>query len=570
MNFIWKNKIENKNKLKINKFINKTQKDKNKYNEINKIKIYNNDILFNSYTFIYNKRKNENKKYIFNNNNYTKNLKNSHDNNEKKIIKNRNNNYILMNLKNNTDNLSLNKYINKKNLKIFERNSNINNILLKVPLGSFSYKKSNNIIISNVNQKVSPIKNTNFAQKFINTDNKQKTIIEENNDHKSLNNINNSQIENISNINQKLNNSIHHINSSSSLNTIENFNNNYEINNNNINNLMLKNKITNNNKMLFYGDEEQDNKNICINKSTKSTKSRSVDLNKYLIKPLNDTIKINNINLNKDNSLSSINKKNNEMEIDNYEDDLSNQESLQLSKLKSNEFEDNYNYNNIKNTNNENNINNYINENNNKISEDTKKYNKENRRLLIEYLKIIKKKYRNFNIEELCKINNINQNILNLSSNQYNFTLRKNVLNIGYLEHNNLFNYNYNKIDYLNFLSTPRIMFLINDINEKIPYIFSLSPNISSYNNGIERYSFKWINIKNFSDNTSYDLYHLKKCNLNQNNNKIFYIIFEEHDYIEENENYSSTFNIDALSFELANNYVNGLNYLNIQKNDFK
>ena len=105
-------------------------------------------------------------------------------------------------------------------------------------------------------------------------------------------------------------------------------------------------------------------------------------------------------------------------------------------------------------------------------------------------------------------------------------------------------------------------MFLITEINEKMPYIFSLSPNIQTYENGIESYLFKWSNINDLSDKTSYNILDLKKCKLKDNDNKKFFIIFQEYDCIEEDENYSSTFIIDTLSNELANNYVKGLNYL--------
>ena len=574
--------INKRNKLSsLDKFINKTNTVSYQDDLFNKIKAYEKESSHNSYTYHYNKRKNCNDDNeisidspINNKNSYPKKIRsNSYDNN--KNVRERNmNNLKIYSMDNSRKKkaplISLNKYMNQRNEKQYIEH--INN-LVKLPFkqGTYSYKKSNNI---NNNQIISPKKNKFFTQKFININNNNN--LRENsrfcdytnnmNLHLNTSNLQNYQNVNISYIKRNNNNSsIHHINSSLSLN-IENISNNNEIinnnqNYNNIRKLMLKNKINNQNNQLNYGDEEQDNKNICVNKSTKSTKSRSLDLSKYIIKP-KDT-KYNNIIINKNNSFSSINKKINQTEEGSFEGPLSNQDSLQLHKLKSNEFEEfvNYKDNNINNHN----FNYFINENNN----ENYKYNKENRRLIVEYLKVIKNKYNYHSLEELCKINNINQNILNLSQNQ-NTTKSKDDLNIDDSEQNIFLSRqfkNKEKIDILNFLTTPRIMFLITEINEKMPYIFSLSPSIQTYENGIESYLFKWSNINDLSDKTSYNILHLKKCKLKDNDNKKFFIIFQEYDYIEEDENYSSTFIIDALSYELANNYVKGLNYL-IKKDD--
>ena len=566
--------INNKGKINnFDKFVNKT-KGKLESKEVKekgtfqiKSNYYNK--FYNSYTYNYNKRN-------FNNNRNLKYVSKTYDNKKKYIsIKNNKKNFLkldnCLNDKNNNNKPSLfnlKKFFTKNKQMTFKPNStytNRNKILLKPPFdrGIFSYKKT-----ININQKNPKIKNYNFAQRFINVN---KIKINKNNFNEYNDNYN-FQISNISNIKQKLNSSIHHMNSSSSLNTIDNvLNNDENINNkNNIRNLILKNKIY---KDKNYCDEEQENKNINVNKSTKSTKSRSIDLNKYLIKSLNDYNIKNNY---KKNSISSINKKNNQNEINSFEEPFSIQESIQLYKFKSNEFDDFENYKNINNEYiNINNINNNKIENKNEIN----LWNKNNRRLIVEYLKILKKKYKNFSIEELCKINNIDQKILNpgrkknLKENIINLDKKKDLkqkINLDFSKNENNPNIykNNEKINYLNSLSTPRIMFLINESNEKIPYIFFLAPNISTYDNGIERYSFKWNNINNVSDNNSYDLFHLKKCKINNKNYKRFDITFKEHDYIEENENFSSTFIIDALSYELANYYVNGFNFL-LKENNF-
>ena len=530
MNLITKNynkSLNNRNKLyNLDKFINKTNykqiSHKGILNPTEKKIIQtkrNYNRIFNSYSYTYSKKKskknNSNNKYEFKTSNYNNNIKTinlkSNKNNKKDFLKL--NNYLK---DQKTSLISLNKFITKKS-----KNINKNGILLKAPFekGLFSYKQNNNI--------------------------------------------DNFQISNISNIKQKLNSSIHHMNSSSSLNTIDNVlnnNNNEAINNkNNLRNLILKNKI--------YKENSINNKlnYIDVNKSTKSTKSRSMDLNKNIIKPFNDNIKTNY----KKNSISSVIKKN---EFNSCEDPFSIQESIQLYKFKSNEFDDFDNYKNInldyENINNMNfNYNKDMNENSKIRNETNISYKNDNRRLIVEYLKILKKKFKNFSVEEICKINNIDEKVLNLDKKK---DLKGKISQLDYSEHqNSIFNISPSrkeKINYLKFLSTPRIMFLINEMNEKVPYIFFLSPNISNYDDGIERYSFKWININNSSDNNSYDLFHLKKCRINNKEYKRFDIIFEEYDCIEENENFYSTFIIDALSFELANNYVNGLNYFIIKK----
>ena len=508
----------NKNKIYIlNKFINKKKDISEQNNNINQKKV---NKIINPYTNNYNKKNiinNNSRTYAGNNKSNSYNIRKEKD----KIT----NNYKISNLKYSPNSLNL----------------NINNNLLRPPIqrGFYSYKQS--------------IKK-DFAYDSLNpnTYNNNQKQIDEFNFDKNINienNINNTQINNISHIKPKINLSVHHINSKSSLNTTDIVRNDNELlRKNNMRNLLLKNKIyKENNNILNYGDEDQESKSIYINKSTKSTKSRSIDLNKYLIKPFNDNFKINNknVNINKKNSISSNNKKNNNMESTSFDEGFSNQESLQLYRFKSNEF-------------NEDNDNNNLNEEYNII------YRKENRRLIVEYLKIIKNKYKNTSISELCKNKNISLKILNLPKKQYipDSVIENKKNNVEYYEEYKNIITNNEKIECINFLSTPRIMFLINEANESIPYIFCLSPNICCYNDGIEGYTFKWININDLSEKNYYDLFHLKKCKINNKDNKKFDITFEEHDCVEENENYSSTFVIDALSSEIANNYVNGLNYL--------
>ena len=192
---------------------------------------------------------------------------------------------------------------------------------------------------------------------------------------------------------------------------------------------------------------------------------------------------------------------------------LSKQDSIQLQKFKSNEFDDFDDYKD-KNLNNEYNSINFKNENN--IEYD---YKKENRRLIVEYLKIIKNRNNSCSLDEICAITNINKDILNLVHE--NSILEDLEQNIFLLKKNNR-----KKVNFLNFLSTPRIMFLISkETKMKIPHIFSLSPNVQTFENGFESYSFKWSNINDLSDKTSYDLSYLKKCKLKEKDYTKFYMI---------------------------------------------
>ena len=109
------------------------------------------------------------------------------------------------------------------------------------------------------------------------------------------------------------------------------------------------------------------------------------------------------------------------------------------------------------------------------------------------------------------------------------------------------------KIDYIVFLSQPRIMFLINELNEKNPYIFYLTPDISLYEKAKINYLFKWININDISEEIFYDISLLIKCEINRYKKNIFEIVFKDNDI-----NINKKFVIDALSPNLADIYFNG------------
>ena len=185
-------------------------------------------------------------------------------------------------------------------------------------------------------------------------------------------------------------------------------------------------------------------------------------------------------------------------------------------------------------------------------------YNKENRRLMIEYLKIFKNK--NITLENICKMHNINTNILQIPKNENKENIEEKMKNnitqkdIIFSEIKIFNNTDKNeKIDYIVFLSQPRIMFLINELNEKNPYIFYLTPDISLYEKAKINYLFKWININDISEEIFYDISLLIKCEINRYKKNIFEIVFKDNDI-----NINKKFVIDALSPNLADIYFNG------------
>ena len=116
------------------------------------------------------------------------------------------------------------------------------------------------------------------------------------------------------------------------------------------------------------------------------------------------------------------------------------------------------------------------------------------------------------------------------------------------------------KINYLNFLSVPRIMNIITN-NDRKPYVFYMTPNEISYIKGVEEYIFKWIDIKNLNINNNCNLILLNSCFVDKLNNERFYIIYHEDDLQNENGSLDFTLLIEASSKELCDNYVTCLNY---------
>ena len=204
------------------------------------------------------------------------------------------------------------------------------------------------------------------------------------------------------------------------------------------------------------------------------------------------------------------------------------------------------------------------------------KNEKESRRMLIEYIKLLRKKdekiedFLNNNKisplilqqeKEIIKIQNPNtQSNLFTSGNNSHYELSAEYTSIQNSSPNLFDNIIFDtkeKISFLNFLSLPRIMNIIID-NVRKPYAFFLSPKEISYINGIEEYIFKWIDIKDININNNFNLILLVSCEIDNEYKERFIIEFK----VNEKDFHTFTIKIEASSKELCESYVFCLNYL--------
>ena len=328
----------------------------------------------------------------------------------------------------------------------------------------------------------------------------------------------------------------------------------------------------------------------------KSHNNTSINLNKYKIlsnfsnskisnlSPSISNININkNLNINQDNEIQTINsmqglrrfKINIQSNNNSAIEDLGNISSNELIQINNKT-----NNNSIHGTKIENNIKlNTITIPNYTYFDKKAKNEKESRRMLIEYIKLLRKK--NEKIEdflnnnristlilqqdkEIIKIQNpITQTSLFTSLNNSPIGITPEYTSVQNSTPNlfeNIISDSKEKINYLNFLSVPRIMNIITN-NDRKPYVFYMTPNEISYIKGVEDYIFKWIDIKNLNINNNCNLILLNSCFVDKLNNERFYIIYHEDDLQNENGSLDFTLLIEASSKELCDNYVTCLNY---------
>ena len=124
------------------------------------------------------------------------------------------------------------------------------------------------------------------------------------------------------------------------------------------------------------------------------------------------------------------------------------------------------------------------------------------------------------------------------------------------------------KISLLTFISTPRIMNMIMSKGQKYSYVFYCSPTNISCLYGIETYIFKWNECKNFNLVGYFDLINVENCYLDKDNRKIFDIVLnsnnknensKNNDKMSIDENNSNYYCIETESEEIAINYVNSI-----------
>lgn len=227
---------------------------------------------------------------------------------------------------------------------------------------------------------------------------------------------------------------------------------------------------------------------------------------------------------------------------------------------------------------------------------DNNNYEKESRRMIIEYLKVMgridnKNKNRNCNFKKTVLDNNISLKILNQKcvENEFNNNeilddtkkhFHKNNINYSVssdsitsnisidnniLKNNKKFNLNkfdnisfFNenkKIDLINFLLVPRVLNLISgDTKEK--YIFLITLDGIFYKEGEENYKIQWRNMTKNEIENEMNIRQINYCYQNSKLNNRF--IIKAHNEI----NQKFFFEIETPSKELCNNYVKGINYL--------
>ena len=463
----------------------------------------------------------------------------------------------------------------------------------------------------NNNQNLNDVKRINDSMsEKIKQNKKQKVLFANNigsnitigiNTEKRLNNnnFNNNNIEelNINNINNNQNNSLIKNASQSSLSVDLT---RFKINPNTFNNTKIKSKLKLNQKENFETfNPAKDNNYISINNS-----NENIDVNN-----INNDNNINEKKSKEKNNIKSLLKNFNPYDTKTFLGDKAPQKKSQKKKLTF--------VNNIPPSTSNLQMILY-----NKKMEDLNKrknpefifkefYQKESRRMLIEYLKIykddnisLKNSMKNENINPLVLLNkeqeeenlenksniinnnddtNINISYLNKEISQKSFsksyTTNKKGLSANSTK-NKFNNVNSFKMlstflndindesqekSFLIFLSIPRILGLVTSSGEKLSYVFCSSPTNISCIYGIETYIFKWNDCKNYNLIGYFDLINVDNCYINPENKKRFdiYISLGKKNKKENNKvNEENYYCIEATDEEIAQNYVQAINFV--------
>jgi hypothetical protein len=362
-----------------------------------------------------------------------------------------------------------------------------------------------------------------------------------------------------------------------------------------------------------YFDNNADTDNNIHSFQSKNVKS-SVDLTKYKILQSNDNNNNNNNNL----LLSSPTMQKN-MSLPSYQlsfksssNDIANNLSMiGLSPIMKKDEITLGNNGNGNNSNNNNNTHGVVEGNNRVVKENVafykhkQKHFLESRRMMVEYIKLLLLHNENANtIEHVLKEHNISDKILQQEAitNSNNSNRKTQHQSSDFLSvtqsphailfqtpsmhfnndtpnhpHNNNNNNNIrnnihkfiseisndnssDKLTYINFLSTPRVMNLHMSSTHIQPYIFLLSPNSSAYIYGIETYSFRWLHLSNSSYYGNFDLIKLISCasRSSQLHSHLFELIITN----KGNNEDTRSLIIEAPSADICNTYIKSLNYL--------
>jgi hypothetical protein len=151
-------------------------------------------------------------------------------------------------------------------------------------------------------------------------------------------------------------------------------------------------------------------------------------------------------------------------------------------------------------------------------------------------------------------LNNFNNSVVNINnkvmSKNFNSPIKTNINNFL----TNMNDEKRDKINMIKFLSKPRTMNVYFQ-QKKYTYLFFLSPNNLSYINAIETYIFKFVDMKNRKPIGGFDLIKVDLCSLNNNNPNFFYVRTND-GKIQRN------YEFEASSQENAIRYVQSINYL--------
>ena len=325
-------------------------------------------------------------------------------------------------------------------------------------------------------------------------------------------------------------------------------------------------------------------------------------------KDKNNIININNIYMpnepgNSSLSFSSINL--NKYKINNMPNNFDKNEIKEIndsnSIIKNTNLSMNFNLSNHSINNNKSTTNNQVNKSiiYHNYFKDSQPYKKESRRMIIELAKLNLSKKKD--IKQIIKENNISPKILNQKytekddqkDNEINNNINNNtnrelfgeakkqvyLKNLDYylsqnstittdiLSNNNkifniensfiLNNKNKKRINILNFLLTPRVLNLIEGVENKKKFIFLIVLDEIFFSEGKESYLFRWKNMENNEIENEFNIKLIKKCTENKIFRNRFCLKVENKD-LQEEYNYE----IETPSNEICDNYVMGINYL--------